>query len=265
MRKLLLSTALMAGLMLCPGADAQSPDKAYAPENLSQLHWQDQRRVIEREYADQSGGRRIPDDQLEFYLEQIASGWGFSQIKQDIATSLGNSGGRRGGGNYGGNPGYGRNPGYGGGQYTPDPGYGHGHGTQVRCESDRNRYRECPTPFNGPVVLVQHLSRAGCIEGRDWGYRPGMIWVDDGCRAIFAEARGGGWGGGRPGVPNYDYSVTCTSDDGRHRTCAWDGRHGRPVLIENISRTRCVEGRNWGYDSTSIWVDRGCRARFGVR
>ncbi len=40
------------------------------------------------EYADQSSGRRLPDDQLEFYLDQIDSGWTFSRIKQDIAESL---------------------------------------------------------------------------------------------------------------------------------------------------------------------------------
>lgn len=259
MRNLLLPIALASGLLLSFPGPAPAQNKAYAPEDLSQLNWRDQRRVIEREYADQSGGGRIPDDQLEFYLEQIASGWGFSQVKQDIATSLGGTRPIH-------RPGHRRPPAY---DYRPEPLPGRSRAPmQVRCESERNRYRECPTPFNGPVVLVQHLSRAGCIEGRDWGYRPGMIWVDDGCRAIFAEAwEGHGRGGWNdvPGLPRADYSVTCSSDDGRYRSCAWDVRHGYPVLIENISRTRCVENRNWGFDNNAIWVDDGCRARFGVR
>ena len=88
-----LSTALLvlglagAATALPVPAAAQST-RAYAPENLRQLSVSERARVIEREYADQSRGRRIPDDQLEFYLDQVDSGWGFSRIQQDIATSL---------------------------------------------------------------------------------------------------------------------------------------------------------------------------------
>ena len=59
--------------------------------------------------------------------------------------------------------------------------------------------------------------------------------------------------------------MTCASENNRRRTCAWDRRQGRPVVIENLSSTRCQEGLNWGFDGNSIWVDRGCRARFGAR
>ena len=60
------------------------------------------------------------------------------------------------------------------------------------------------------------------------------------------------------------FSEVC--DNNRQRTCAWDRRQGRPVVIENISGTRCQENRNWGWDGNStIWVNGGCRARFGAR
>ena len=36
------------------------------------------------------------------------------------------------------------------------------------------------------------------------------------------------------------------------------------MLIENLSGTRCQEGANWGFDGNAVWVDRGCRARFGA-
>ena len=62
-----------AGAALPAPAAAQST-RAYAPENLRQLSFSDRVRVVEREYADQSRGRQIPDDQLEFYLDQIDSG-----------------------------------------------------------------------------------------------------------------------------------------------------------------------------------------------
>ena len=167
-----LSTALLvlglagAATALPVPAAAQST-RAYAPENLRQLSVSERARVIEREYADQSRGRRIPDDQLEFYLDQVNSGWGFSRIKQDIATSL--------------------------------------------------------------------------------------------------RGQGGDWDGGWDGSNGSGQTVTCSSTDNRRRNCAWDRRQGRPVLIENISKTRCQEGQNWGWDGNAIWVDRGCRARFGAR
>ncbi|WP_022973816.1 DUF3011 domain-containing protein, partial [Xanthomonas maliensis] len=117
------------------------------------------------------------------------------------------------------------------------------------------------------ATLVRQLSDTRCVEGRNWRQAPGRIWVDDGCRGEFAEARGGwdgGWGGGRPAN---DYAITCSSDDRRLRTCGWDGRYGDPVLTRQLSDTRCEEGRTWGYDRrrATVWVNDGCRARFEAR
>jgi hypothetical protein len=67
----------------------------------------------------------------------------------------------------------------------------------------------------------------------------------------------------RPG--NSNYSVTCSSQNNRRATCAWNNRYGRPYLIQQISSDSCREGTSWGYLGNQIWVDRGCRARFGVR
>ena len=83
---LVLGLAGVTATLPTPAA-AQST-RAYAPENLRPLSVSDRVRVLELEYAEQSGGRQLPDDQLEFYLDQIDSGWGFSRIQQDIATSL---------------------------------------------------------------------------------------------------------------------------------------------------------------------------------
>ena len=96
MKKPLLQSVFVLLLALAAGsAFAQIAPKAYAPENLRTLSVQDQTRVISLEYSEQSRGRRIPDDQLRFYLDQVnRSNWTFSRIKQDIAQSLGgNSGG----------------------------------------------------------------------------------------------------------------------------------------------------------------------------
>ena len=133
-------------------------------------------------------------------------------------------------------------------------------GQTVRCESIRNGESTCGTPFRGRIVLARQLSSAACVEGQSWAQRGSSVTVRNGCRGDFAQAGSGWWGGQQSG-----YSVTCSSEDNRRRNCAWDRRQGRPVLIENISKTRCQEGYNWGWDGNAIWVDRGCRARFGTR
>ena len=95
MKKPLLQSVFVLLLALAAGsAFAQIAPKAYAPENLRTLSVQDQTRVISLEYSEQSRGRRIPDDQLRFYLDQVnRSNWSFSRIKQDIAQSLGGNSG----------------------------------------------------------------------------------------------------------------------------------------------------------------------------
>ena len=132
MKKPLLQSVFVLLLALAAGsAFAQIAPKAYAPENLRTLSVQDQTRVISLEYSEQSRGRRIPDDQLRFYLDQVnRSNWTFSRIKQDIATSLG-----------------------GGSGWTPGP--PHGGGNSIRCESDRNRPQSCATPWRGPSRLLR--------------------------------------------------------------------------------------------------------------
>ncbi|HSX64013.1 MAG TPA: hypothetical protein VLF15_04750, partial [Pseudoxanthomonas sp.] len=73
---LVLSLAFMAG-----GTSAQPQQRAYAPENLRSLSVADQSRVISLEYSEQANGRRIPDDQLRFYLDQVRqSNWTFSRV-----------------------------------------------------------------------------------------------------------------------------------------------------------------------------------------
>ena len=283
-------------------AQAQS-QRAYAPEDMRSLSRADQERVIRLEYSEQSNGRRIPDDQLRFYIDQInRSNWSFSRIRQDIATSLGGNGGW-------------------------NPGPGPGQSGSVLCESQNNRYRECRTNFRGNAVLSQNISQTRCVEGQNWGSRDGMVWVDRGCKGRFVQGsnnnsgqtlrcesqngairtcthnfrnnvvlsrqlsstrcvegqnwgqrRGSIWvkdgcrgeftegrGGWNPGPGNSNYSVTCSSANDRRSTCAWDNRQGRPMVIQQLSSAPCREGSTWGYSGNQIWVDRGCRARFGAR
>jgi hypothetical protein len=227
----LVLTALCLLALSAPAAGQVTP-KAYAPEDLGQLSLRDQERVIRLEYEEQSGGQRIPDDQLRFYLDQVnRSDWGFSRIKRDIADSLG------------------------GGQ-TPNP------GGSMRCESNDNRERTCTTPWSGPSRLVQQLSGASCIEGRSWFSAHGQVTVRNGCRGQFAQS----WsdGGGQYPYPGQNQSITCESQGSGTRTCPTPWR-GPSQVSRQKSDTPCIEGRNWTSQGTQVTVWGGCRAVFSPR
>jgi hypothetical protein len=57
----------------------------------------------------------------------------------------------------------------------------------VMCRSDDHGYRECRTPFHGPVVLSREVAATRCIEDVNWGWRNGAVWVDRGCSAVFVR------------------------------------------------------------------------------
>lgn len=375
-----MSKILLAALLALSGLLSATPASA-------QTGTRDQIRMIEQEYARQANGQIISDAQLEYYLDRSNSGWSMAQIGADmrqytstpwrpqsgwmarevVCTSINNqyrecAAPFRGtavvtlqissapcieGQSWGQRPGTiwvnrGCRARFGIIATTPNP-------QLVVCQSNRGRYRECPTNFRRQVRLVNTLPNSRpCVEGRSWGQRPGTVWVRGGCRAQFAQVRrvprdnygtfltnfyvicastggtpnrcswdqrygqprlsqqlstvpcieGRTWGyderydiwvsngcrgrfvssltdwnrgdsTGRndtPWVRDTNYSVTCISDNGRRSICTWDSRYGTPRLVEQMSSTACVEGRDWGYDSQGgLWVDAGCRARFGFR
>lgn len=145
------------------------------------------------------------------------------------------------------------------------------------CESVRGRYTECSLAVRGPVQLVEQLSSRPCIEGQSWGRERGTLWVDQGCRARFAQYYGGrgGRGGGRDGgysggshwQASSEFTTECSSREGRRQICEWDWNAGTPYLVDQLSSSPCVNGRSWGYDRGQglLWVSQGCRAIFGSR
>jgi len=240
----LVIALFIASLSFDVGAQSKPPvdSRAYAPENIGSLPVSDQIRVIEKEYREQSRGRQIPDDQLDFYLDQIKySRWTFSRIKNDIAVSLRGSGSS--------------------GSWNPPPG-GNWNPGNVICSSKDRRYNECRTPFRGRARLVENISDTRCVEGRNWGSRQGLVWVDDGCRGRFVDS-GSSWGGSG-GNGNNGQTFRCESDGGRYRECR-KPYSGNTVLVRQLSSSRCTEGYSWGEKRDIVWVSNGCRGEFQIR
>jgi len=299
---ILLALVFGAGATLPQPVHAQASPRAYAPEDLWTLGSNDQSRVISQEYREQSNGRQIPNDQLRFYLDQVRlSRWTFSKVKQDIAKSLGHSGGGwqppppagsircesndgrsrtcntpwqghsrllkqlssarcTQGSSWFSSPGRVTVSNGCRAEFGPGAGGGGSDATTVQCESKDGRYRTCGSGLYGRIELQRQLSNARCILDSNYGLRGGSVWVDRGCRGVFlVHRRGNPPGGG-------DYSVTCSSNQGRYTTCAWDARRGMPRLVQQLSHDACRSGYSWGYsDRTGLWVNHGCRARFGTR
>ena len=58
-------------------------------------------------------------------------------------------------------------------------------------------------------------------------------------------------------------TITCESRNNRFKDCQIE-TGGRVRLEKDLSKVRCEYGRTWGFDWNSVWVDGGCRGRFGV-
>ena len=60
----------------------------------------------------------------------------------------------------------------------------------ITCSSKEGGYTRCSADIGrDQVYLKRQLSNSGCWEGDTWGYDPGGIWVDRGCRAEFQISR----------------------------------------------------------------------------
>ncbi len=173
----------------------------------------------------------------------------------------GGPGGGYPGGGYPGNGG--NNGGYPGGGYPPQA-------RQITCESWQFRPNECPADTRGGVRLLQQTGGM-CTQGQTWGFTPRGIWVNNGCRAIFAvvggrpgfgPGPGPGPGGGFPTAPvpgNGGRLIVCESWQFQPNRCATDVFR-RPQI--EVIAGNCVQGQTWGWDRGGVWVNGGCRARF---
>lgn len=73
---------------------------------------------------------------------------------------------------------------------------------------------------------------------------------------IADDAKAQRHGGDREPRPVY-----CASNDTRGTRCQMPWRDS--VLVQQLSKAPCIEGRTWGSDPHSVWIKGGCRANFG--
>jgi hypothetical protein len=129
----------------------------------------------------------------------------------------------------------------------------------VYCASNDNRFARCPVAWRD-AQLVQQKSQTSCVRGQTWGFDRGSIWVNGGCRAEFADVRGG-WG---PPPGRGQAQVRCESSGNSYRFCSADIRRGSVRIVRQLSSASCRQGDGWGWRPDGIWVNRGCRADFIV-
>jgi len=69
----------------------------------------------------------------------------------------------------------------------------------ITCESNNGRRVYCGNVENHhQVVMERQISQSSCVRNESWGVDGRGLWVDRGCRAIFAV---GGHNGGEHGGP----------------------------------------------------------------
>ena len=143
------------------------------------------------------------------------------------------------------------NPGYNGnGGYNDNGG---GQGATIKCESnDGNRHYCGDVDPRSQVTIQQQISGSPCEQGRSWGVDNRGLWVDRGCRAIFATGGGNGrdeYGPGPGfGPPMTDYPRVKADSSGRGTftgqsygsnqvTRGWfNTKEGRPAVALSGSR-----------------------------
>jgi ribosomal protein L37AE/L43A len=88
-------------------------------------------------------------------------------------------------------------------------------------------------------------------------------WV---ASAVITLAAGQASAHGNPAYPGSDTQQTlvrCESAGSRRTFCRANVEGGVRVARQ-LSRRSCIQGRNWSYTRSGIWVTQGCRADFAV-
>ena len=56
---------------------------------------------------------------------------------------------------------------------------------RITCISEEGGRLECPVRPSAEVELVEVLDDSDCVMDVGWGHQEDVVWVDEGCRAVF--------------------------------------------------------------------------------
>lgn len=136
---------------------------------------------------------------------------------------------------------------------------------QITCESRNYQQQFCPAGV--PVAqawVVYQRSKSPCIQGQSWGYQGNGIWVDQGCAADFSYR---GYGPPPVVVPQPAMpaarTIVCESLNYEAKVCSTGQPVIRAWLVAQRSRSPCIQGQSWGFETSGIWVMQGCQGEFG--
>ena len=65
-------------------------------------------------------------------------------------------------------------------------------------------------------------------------------------------------------MPGPGRQIACESRNFQQQFCPSDRRIVHAWMIEQRSRSACVQGRTWGFQEGGIWVSAGCNGLFAV-
>ncbi len=136
-------------------------------------------------------------------------------------------------------------------------------GNSVTCQSQGDRYVECPIRTVYGVRLVKKLSKSQCTAGRHYGVaRHGVMWVKGGCRAVFQAGPADRRFAER--APSYQLPGGGPTTGFKPRQPGWtDPDHGRSPWQnpDDVDEKRTLTHRI-GYEHGRIVAYGGDEARF---
>jgi hypothetical protein len=134
-----------------------------------------------------------------------------------------------------------------------------GGATRITCLSPVNVRQECPIPSGMQARFVEQIGSTPCRLNESFGYRPGFVWVQRGCRGVFELT-----GSGSPGASDTALvRLTCMSHGTARENCPVAGATA-VRLLKQYGSSPCRLSQTFGATSGGIWVSDGCRGEFEV-
>lgn len=111
------------------------------------------------------------------------------------------------------------------------------------------------TVIRGESVEISGPAAGTARPAAPWSTHPAQTSRPDVTHAHGAPSRGRA----QPAT-----EITCSSVNRRRQYCHTGSAQGDARLVRQLSRSACIEGRDWEQTDGNVWVDNGCRATFTI-